>query len=139
MSCKRFFHLFEKKCCVHISGCFDNENGAPVPGSNAAGGGVSNLGINSAMRKVRKANNRFVRSSLTSSLEHKRHTIPSSCDKTWPPPKISPSPYWHVALFFYAVRVANQVNYPLLAMLRPCLRLTLLLELFLHEPLRPII
>jgi hypothetical protein len=30
-SCKRFFHLFQKKCCVHISGCFDNKNGAPNP------------------------------------------------------------------------------------------------------------
>ena len=51
-SCKRFFHLFWKKCCVHFSGCFDNENGAPVPGGFAAGGVLSNSGMRSAMRNA---------------------------------------------------------------------------------------
>ena len=35
---------------MHISGCFDNENGAPVPGGFAAADAVSNRGVSSAMR-----------------------------------------------------------------------------------------
>ena len=40
---------------MHISGCFDNENGAPVPGSFAAGRAVSNRGEGSAMNISRAA------------------------------------------------------------------------------------
>ena len=35
---------------MHISGCFDNENGAPVPGGVATEDVVSNRGKSSAMK-----------------------------------------------------------------------------------------
>ena len=40
---------------MHISGCFDNENGALVPGGFAAGDAVSNKAVSSAMRNGGKA------------------------------------------------------------------------------------
>ena len=38
---------------MHISGCFDNENGAPVPDSFVAGDVLSNREFQSAMRNRR--------------------------------------------------------------------------------------
>jgi thioredoxin reductase len=49
---------------VHISGCFDNENGAPVPGGFAAGDAVSNRAVSSAMRKGDKVANSCLGSHL---------------------------------------------------------------------------
>ena len=49
---------------MHISGCFDNENGAPVPDGFVAGVEVSNSAISSAMRNEAKAVNTFLRSHL---------------------------------------------------------------------------
>ena len=51
---------------MHISGCFDNENGAPVPGGFAAGEAVSNSAVSSAMRNEAKAGNAYLRSHLKS-------------------------------------------------------------------------
>ena len=42
---------------MHISGCFDNENGAPVPDSFVAGDAVSNSAVSSAMKKRDKVTN----------------------------------------------------------------------------------
>ena len=49
---------------MHISGCFDNENGAPVPGSFSAGDAVSNRGIGSAMKNEAKTGNSCLGSHL---------------------------------------------------------------------------
>ena len=46
---------------MHISGCFGNENGAPVPGGFAAGDAVSNSAVRSAMRNEAKARNSYLR------------------------------------------------------------------------------
>ena len=51
---------------MHISGCFDNENGAPVPGGFAAGDAVSNRGMSSAMKIEAKAGNSCLGSHLKS-------------------------------------------------------------------------
>ena len=51
---------------MRISGCFDNENGAPVPGGLAAGTAVSNSGMSSAMKIEAKAGNSYLRSHLKS-------------------------------------------------------------------------
>ena len=51
---------------MHISGCFDNENGAPVPGSFAAGNAVANSGMSSAMKIEAKAGNSYLRPHLKS-------------------------------------------------------------------------
>ena len=44
---------------MHISGCFDNENGAPVPGGFAAGEAVSNRAVKCAMAATPKAKSAF--------------------------------------------------------------------------------
>ena len=49
---------------MHSSGCFDNENGAPVPDSFVAGDAVSNSAVGSAIRNEAKAGNTFLRSHL---------------------------------------------------------------------------
>ena len=49
---------------MHISGCFDNKNGAPVPGGFAAGCAASNSGVSSAMKIGAKAGNSCLGSHL---------------------------------------------------------------------------
>ena len=49
---------------MHISGCFDNENGAQITGSVATGREVSNSGISSAMRSEGEIANRRLKSRL---------------------------------------------------------------------------
>ena len=51
---------------MQISGCFDNENGAPVPGSFVAGDAVSNSAVGGAMSNEAKARNTYLRSHLKS-------------------------------------------------------------------------
>ena len=49
---------------MHISGCLDNENGAPVPYSFVAGDAVSNSGMSSAIKNGTWAGNSCFRSHL---------------------------------------------------------------------------
>ena len=46
---------------MHISGCFDNDNEAPVPGGFAAGDVVSNRQAGSAMKNGRALVNSHAR------------------------------------------------------------------------------